>query len=147
MDVDDVYAGDIAALVGLRNITTGDTLCDEDFEISLEPPTFPEPVISMAVEPKTKADRDKMSEGLQRLAEEDPTFRCFTNEETGQLIIAGMGELHLEIIRDRLFREFKVERQRRRAADRLSRNHHQTPPKAKASSSASPAAAANTAMR
>ncbi len=108
-DVETVYSGDIAALVGLRNITTGDTLCDEDFDITLEPPTFPEPVISMAVEPKTKADRDKMSEGLQRLAEEDPTFRCFTNEETGQLIIAGMGELHLEIIRDRLFREFKVE--------------------------------------
>jgi elongation factor G len=108
IDVDTTYAGDIAALVGLRNITTGDTLCDEDFEILLEPPTFPEPVISMAVEAKTKADREKMSEGLQRLAEEDPTFRCFTNEETGQLIIAGMGELHLEIIRDRLFREFKV---------------------------------------
>jgi elongation factor G len=108
-DIDQVFAGDIAALVGLRNITTGDTLCDEDFEVTLEPPTFPEPVISMAVEPKTKQDRDKMSEGLQRLAEEDPTFRCFTNEETGQLIIAGMGELHLEIIRDRLFREFKVE--------------------------------------
>jgi elongation factor G len=109
IDVDTVYAGDIAALVGLRNITTGDTLCDEDFEVLLEPPTFPEPVISMAVEAKTKGDREKMSEGLQRLAEEDPTFRCFTNEETGQLIIAGMGELHLEIIRDRLFREFKVE--------------------------------------
>ncbi|HZL42243.1 MAG TPA: elongation factor G [Verrucomicrobiae bacterium] len=109
IDVETVFAGDIAALVGLRNITTGDTLCDEDFEITLEPPTFPEPVISMAVEPKTKADQEKMSEGLQRLAEEDPTFRCFTNEETGQLIIAGMGELHLEIIRDRLFREFKVE--------------------------------------
>jgi elongation factor G len=109
IDVDSVYAGDIAALVGLKNITTGDTLCCEDFDILLEPPTFPEPVISMAVEPKTKADRDKLSEGLQRLAEEDPTFRCFTNEETGQLIIAGMGELHLEIIRDRLFREFKVE--------------------------------------
>ncbi len=108
-DIDTVYAGDIAALVGLRNITTGDTLCDEDFDVTLEPPTFPEPVISMAVEPKTKQDRDKMSEGLQRLAEEDPTFRCFTNVETGQLIIAGMGELHLEIIRDRLFREFKVE--------------------------------------
>jgi elongation factor G len=107
-DISQVFAGDIAALVGLRNITTGDTLCDEDFEVTLEPPTFPEPVISMAVEPKTKQDRDKMSEGLQRLAEEDPTFRCFTNEETGQLIIAGMGELHLEIIRDRLFREFKV---------------------------------------
>jgi elongation factor G len=108
-DIDTVYSGDIAALVGLRNITTGDTLCDEDFDVTLEPPTFPEPVISMAVEPKTKADRDKMSEGLQRLAEEDPTFRCFTNEETGQLIIAGMGELHLEIITDRLKREFKVE--------------------------------------
>jgi elongation factor G len=109
IDVETVFAGDIAALVGLRNITTGDTLCDENFDITLEPPTFPEPVISMAVEPKTKADREKMGEGLQRLAEEDPTFRCFTNEETGQLIIAGMGELHLEIIRDRLFREFKVE--------------------------------------
>jgi len=109
IDVDSVYSGDIAALVGLKNITTGDTLCDEDAEVLLEPPTFPEPVISMAVEPKTKADRDRMTEGLQRLAEEDPTFRVFTNEETGQLIIAGMGELHLEIIRDRLFREFKVE--------------------------------------
>ncbi len=108
IDVEATYSGDIAALVGLKNITTGDTLCDEDFEVMLEPPTFPEPVISMAVEPKTKADREKMSEGLQRLAEEDPTFRCFTNEETGQLIIAGMGELHLEIIRDRLFREFRV---------------------------------------
>ena len=108
-DVEVAYSGDIAALVGLRNITTGDTLCDEELEVTLEPPTFPEPVISMAVEPKTKADRDKMSEGLQRLAEEDPTFRCFTNEETGQLIIAGMGELHLEIITDRLKREFKVE--------------------------------------
>ena len=108
-DVEQVYAGDIAALVGLRNIVTGDTLVDEDFEITLEPPTFPEPVISMAVEPKTRADRDKMGEGLQRLAEEDPTFRCFTNEETSQLIIAGMGELHLEIIIDRLKREFKVE--------------------------------------
>jgi len=109
IDVETVFAGDIAALVGLRNITTGDTLCDEKFDVMLEPPTFPEPVISMAVEPKTKADRDKLGEGLQRLAEEDPTFRCFTNEETGQLIIAGMGELHLDIIRDRLFREFKVE--------------------------------------
>src|SRR5213075_2040145 len=109
IEVETTYAGDIAALVGLRNITTGDTLCDEDFQVMLEPPTFPEPVISMAVEPKTKADRDKMSEGLQQLAEEDPTFRCFTNEETSQLIIAGMGELHLEIIIDRLKREFKVE--------------------------------------
>ncbi len=108
-DINEVYSGDIAALVGLRNITTGDTLCDEDYDVTLEPPTFPEPVISMAVEPKTKQDRDKMSEGLQRLAEEDPTFRMFTNTETSQLIIAGMGELHLEIIIDRLKREFKVE--------------------------------------
>ncbi len=107
-DISEVYAGDIAALVGLRNITTGDTLCDETYDVTLEPPTFPEPVISMSVEPMTKQDRDKMSEGLQRLAEEDPTFRCFTNEETGQLIIAGMGELHLEIICDRLKREFNV---------------------------------------
>jgi elongation factor G len=108
-DVETVYSGDIAALVGLRNIITGDTLCDEDFDVTLFPPTFPEPVISMAVEPKTKADREKLGEGLQRLAEEDPTFRCFTNEETSQLIIAGMGELHLEIIVDRLKREFKVD--------------------------------------
>src|SRR5437764_13283752 len=92
----------MARLVGLRNIWTGDKLCDEDFDVMLEPPTFPEPVISMAIEPKTKADRDKMGEGLQRLAEEDPTFRCFTNEETGQLIIPGMGALHLSIIRNSL---------------------------------------------
>ena len=109
LDVDTVFSGDIAALVGIRNITTGDTLCTEERQVLLEPPTFPEPVISMAVEPKTMADRDRLGESLQRLAEEDPTFRCFTNEETGQLIIAGMGELHLEIIRDRLLREFKVE--------------------------------------
>jgi elongation factor G len=109
IDLETIFAGDIAALVGLKNIKTGDTLCDESFEVTLEPPTFPDPVISMAVEPKTKADREKLSGGLQRLAEEDPTFQVFMNEETGQLIIAGMGELHLEIIRDRLFREFKVE--------------------------------------
>jgi elongation factor G len=109
IEVETVNAGDIAALVGLKDIRTGDTLCDERSPIMLEPPTFPEPVISMAVEPKTKADREKLGSGLQRLSEEDPTFRAFTNEETGQLIIAGMGELHLEIIRDRLFREFKVD--------------------------------------
>ncbi|HOB97144.1 MAG TPA: elongation factor G [Verrucomicrobiota bacterium] len=109
IDVQNVYCGDIAALVGLKNIITGDTLCDEEAQVLLEPPTFPEPVISMAVEPKTKLDRDKMSEGLQRLAEEDPTFRVYTDSETGELIIAGMGELHLEIIRDRLSREFKVQ--------------------------------------
>ncbi|HEY5707516.1 MAG TPA: elongation factor G [Terrimicrobiaceae bacterium] len=108
-DIDTCYSGDIAAIVGIKNITTGDTLCDEDHPILLEPPSFPDPVISMAVEPKTKIDQEKMSIALQRLAEEDPTFRVFTNEETGQTIIAGMGELHLEIIRDRMFREFKVE--------------------------------------
>ena len=109
LDVDTVYSGDIAALVGLRNITTGDTLCDEDEVVSLEPPKFPEPVIAMAIEPKTTQDRDKMAEGLARLSEEDPTFRMFTDHETGQTIIAGMGELHLEIIRDRLLREFTVQ--------------------------------------
>ena len=108
-DIDTCYSGDIAAIVGIRNITTGDTLCDDDHEILLEPPSFPDPVISMAIEPKTKLDQEKMSIALQRLAEEDPTFRVFTNEDTGQTIIAGMGELHLEIIRDRMFREFKVE--------------------------------------
>lgn len=108
-DIDTCYSGDIAAIVGIKNITTGDTLCDEDHPILLEPPSFPDPVISMAVEPKTKADQEKMANALQRLAEEDPTFRVFTNEDTGQTIIAGMGELHLEIIRDRLMREFKVE--------------------------------------
>jgi len=107
-DCEAVYSGDIAAIVGVRQATTGDTLSQQGLQVSLEPPTFPEPVISMAIEPKTKADREKLSEGLQRLSEEDPTFRCYTNEETGQLIIAGMGELHLEIIRDRLLREFKV---------------------------------------
>ncbi len=108
-DIDTCYAGDIAAIVGIRNITTGDTLCDEDHPIMLEPPSFPDPVISMAVEPKTKIDQEKMGNALQRLAEEDPTFRVYTHEETGQTIIAGMGELHLEIIRDRMMREFKVE--------------------------------------
>ena len=108
-DIDTCYSGDIAAIVGIKNITTGDTLCDEDYPVLLEPPSFPDPVISMAIEPKTKLDQEKMSIALQRLAEEDPTFRVHTNEETGQTIIAGMGELHLEIIRDRMFREFKVE--------------------------------------
>ena len=108
-DVETVYSGDIAAIVGIKNITTGDTLCDEDHAILLEPPSFPDPVISMSIEPKTKQDQEKMSVALSRLAEEDPTFRVFTNEDTGQTIIAGMGELHLEIIRDRLLREFKVE--------------------------------------
>ena len=108
-DIDTIYSGDIAAIVGIKNVTTGDTLCDEDNPILLEPPSFPDPVISMAIEPKTKLDQEKMGNALQRLAEEDPTFRVFTNEDTGQTIIAGMGELHLEIIRDRMMREFKVD--------------------------------------
>ena len=108
-DIDVVYAGDIAAMVGVRDVRTGDTLCDEEFEIQLEPPSFPEPVISMSVEPKTKGDQERMANALQRLSEEDPTFFVKTDEETGQTIIAGMGELHLEILCDRLKREHKVE--------------------------------------
>ena len=108
-DVDVVYSGDICAVIGIKDVSTGDTLAKPGFDIRLEPPSFPQPVISMSIEPKTKADQEKMSNGLQRLAEEDPTFVVSSNEETGQTIIAGMGELHLEIIRDRLFREFKVE--------------------------------------
>jgi elongation factor G len=107
-EIDVCFSGDIGALVGLKNITTGDTICDEDYPILMETITFPEPVISMAIEPNTKADRDKMSTALQRLAEEDPTFRLTTNQETGQTIISGMGELHLDIIKDRMFREFNV---------------------------------------
>jgi elongation factor G len=108
-DIDACYAGDIAAAVGLKNTTTGDTLCDEKHPIILESMEFPEPVIRVAIEPKTKAGQEKMGIGLAKLAEEDPTFRTYTDEETGQTIIAGMGELHLEIIVDRLLREFKVE--------------------------------------
>ena len=108
-DIESVYSGDIAAVVGLKNTTTGDTLCDEKNPIILESMVFPEPVIRVAIEPKTKAGQEKMSVALAKLAEEDPTFRTYTDEETGQTIIAGMGELHLEIIVDRLLREFKVE--------------------------------------
>ena len=108
-DLETVYAGDIAAVVGLKNTTTGDTLCDEKAPIVLESMEFPEPVIRVAIEPKTKAGQEKMGIALAKLAEEDPTFRTYTDEETGQTIIAGMGELHLEIIVDRLLREFKVE--------------------------------------
>ena len=108
-DIDMVYAGDIAAVVGVKNTTTGDTFCDEDHPIVLESMVFPEPVIEVAIEPKTKAGQEKMGIALAKLAEEDPTFRTYTNKETGQTIIAGMGELHLEIIVDRLLREFKVE--------------------------------------
>ena len=108
-DLDIVYAGDIAAVVGVKNTTTGDTFCDEEHPIILESMVFPEPVIEVAIEPKTKAGQEKMGIALAKLAEEDPTFRTYTNKETGQTIIAGMGELHLEIIVDRLLREFKVE--------------------------------------
>ena len=108
-DIDTVYAGDIAAAVGLKNTTTGDTLCDENHPIILESMNFPEPVIRVAIEPKTKAGQEKMGIALAKLAEEDPTFKAYTDEETGQTIIAGMGELHLEIIVDRMLREFKVE--------------------------------------
>ena len=108
-DIETVYAGDIAAAVGLKNTTTGDTLCDEKAPIVLESMEFPEPVIRVAIEPKTKAGQEKMTVALMKLAEEDPTFKTYTDEETGQTIIAGMGELHLEIIVDRLLREFKVE--------------------------------------
>ena len=108
-EITEVYAGDIAAAVGLKDTTTGDTLCDQDHEIILESMEFPDPVIEIAIEPKTKAGQEKMGIALAKLAEEDPTFKTYTNEETGQTIIAGMGELHLEIIVDRLLREFKVE--------------------------------------
>ena len=108
-EIDSVYAGDIAAAVGFKNTTTGDTLCDEDHFVILENMEFPEPVIELAIEPKTKADQDKLGTALAKLAEEDPTFRTSTNQETGDTIIAGMGELHLDVIVDRLKREFKVE--------------------------------------
>jgi len=108
-DIDCCYSGDIAAAVGLKNTTTGETLCDENHPIILESMNFPEPVIRVAIEPKTKAGQEKMGIALAKLAEEDPTFKTYTDEETGQTIIAGMGELHLEIIVDRLLREFKVE--------------------------------------
>ena len=108
-EIDHAYSGDICALVGVKDVITGDTLCDEDFDIRLEPPSFPEPVISMSIEPNSKADQEKMGTALQRLVAEDPTLRVKTDPDTGQTILAGMGELHLDIIRDRMKREFKVE--------------------------------------
>jgi elongation factor G len=108
-DISEVKAGDICAVIGLKQTTTGDTLCDADAPIVLESMTFPEPVIDVAIEPKTKGDQEKLGVAIQRLAEEDPTFRVHTDEETGQTIIAGMGELHLDILVDRMRREFKVE--------------------------------------
>jgi elongation factor G len=108
-EIDKAYAGDICALVGVKDVITGDTLCDEDFDIRLEPPSFPEPVIAMSIEPNSKADQEKLGTALQRLVAEDPTLRVKTDPDTGQTILAGMGELHLDIIRDRMKREFKVE--------------------------------------
>ena len=108
-DIDTCYAGDIYAVVGVKNTTTGDTLCDPKHPIILESMEFPDPVIQLAIEPKKKAGQEKMGIALAKLAEEDPTFKTYTDEETGQTIIAGMGELHLEIIVDRLLREYKVE--------------------------------------
>ncbi|MEO7701468.1 MAG: elongation factor G [Opitutus sp.] len=108
-EIDVAYAGDICALVGVKDVITGDTLCDEDFDIRLEPPSFPEPVISMSIEPNSKADQERMGNALQRLVAEDPTLKVKTDTDTGQTILAGMGELHLDIIRDRMKREFKVE--------------------------------------
>jgi len=108
-EIDVAYAGDICALVGIKDVITGDTLCDEDFDIRLEPPSFPEPVISMSIEPNSKADQEKMGTALQRLVAEDPTLRVSTDQDSGQTILSGMGELHLDIIRDRMKREFKVE--------------------------------------
>jgi len=108
-EIDVAYSGDICALVGVKDVITGDTLCDEDFDIRLEPPSFPEPVIAMSIEPNSKADQEKMGNALQRLVAEDPTLRVSTDPDTGQTILAGMGELHLDIIRDRMKREFKVE--------------------------------------
>ena len=108
-EIKEVYAGDIAAAVGLKSVTTGDTLCDEKKPIVLESMDFPEPVIPLAIEPKTKADQEKLGVGMQKLMQEDPTFRVKTDEQTGQVVIGGMGELHLEIIVDRLKREFSVE--------------------------------------
>ena len=109
MELDKVYSGDIAAAIGFKFTTTGDTICDEQHPVILESMEFPEPVIELAIEPKTKAGQGKLGEALAKLAEEDPTFRAHTDQETGQTIIAGMGELHLEIIVDRLLREFHVE--------------------------------------
>ena len=108
-EIDMAYSGDICALVGVKDVITGDTLCDEDYDIRLEPPSFPEPVISMSIEPNSKADQEKMGVALQRLVAEDPTLKVKTDVDTGQIILAGMGELHLDIIRDRMKREFKVE--------------------------------------
>ena len=122
-EISEVYAGDIAAAVGLKNVSTGDTICDENAPMVLEAMDFPAPVISVAIEPKTKADQEKLGNALSKLTQEDPTFKVNTDPDTGQTIIAGMGELHLEILVDRMVREFNVARQCGASAGGLSRNH------------------------
>ena len=144
-DRDEIYAGEIAAAVGLKNTRTGDTLCDQAKPVILESMEFPEPVIMVAIEPKTKADEEKLGNSLQRLAEEDPTFRVYTDEETGQTIIQGMGELHLEIIVDRLMREFGVDANVGKPQVAYRETITQTVTRSRASSCARPAAAASTA--
>ena len=144
-EINEVRAGDIAAAIGLKDVTTGDTLCDLEQVITLERMEFPEPVISVAVEPKSKADQEKMGIALGKLAQEDPSFRVHTDEESGQTIIAGMGELHLEIIVDRMRREFKVEANVGKPQSRISRNAFARASKSKASSCANPVAVVSTA--
>ena len=124
-EIEDIYAGDICACVGLKSVNTGDTLCDEEKPIVLESIDFPAPVISVAIEPKTKADQDKLGVAMQRLAQEDPTFRVSTEPDTGQTLISGMGELHLEIIVDRMMREFNVQANVGPSAGGVSRNDSQ----------------------
>ncbi len=123
-EIDEVRAGDIAAAVGLKFTKTGDTLCAEEDPVVLEKIIFPEPVIQIAIEPKTKADQDKLSDSLVKLSDEDPTFRVKVDEETGQTLISGMGELHLEILVDRMRREFKVEANVGKAAGCIQRSHY-----------------------
>ena len=142
-DIQEILAGDICAAV-LKNVSTGDTICDEKKPILLENIDFPEPVIQLAIEPKTKADQEKLGMAIQKLVQEDPTLRVNTDPDTGQTILAGMGELHLEIIVDRMQREFNVGRQRRQAAGGLSRDHPRQQPSTITRTRSRPAAAANT---
>jgi len=145
-EIQEVRAGDIAAAVGLKDVRPGETLCDPDEVIILEKMVFPDPVIHVAVEPKTKADQEKMGVALHRLAQEDPSFRVHTDEESGQTIISGMGELHLEIIVDRIEARVRRRSERRRAASRLPRGHEEVGRAGRQVQSASRADAANTAM-
>ncbi len=145
-EIKEVRAGDIAALIGMKDVTTGDTLCAIDKPIILERMDFPDPVISVAVEPKTKADQEKMGIALSKLAQEDPSFRVKTDEETAQTIISGMGELHLDIIVDRMHREFGVEANIGKPQVAYRETIPRTRARSRASSSASPAAAASSAI-